>query len=73
MEPWRRDEDRQAADEFQRREREAGLPVGGWFEQVVEDPLLVDPLDALQCERRAGAVPEQPFQAWAVQPFDTYS
>jgi hypothetical protein len=38
---------------------------------VVEDA-LVDPLDALQCERRAGAVPQQPFQTWAVVPLDTY-
>jgi hypothetical protein len=62
----------QAADEFQRREREAGLPVGGRLRQLVEDVLVVDPLDAFQRERRAGAVAQQPFQTRAVVAFDAH-
>jgi hypothetical protein len=39
---------------------------------VVEDSLVVDPLDAFPCERRAGAVSQQPLQALAVVPFDAH-
>ena len=64
MAPWRRDQRRQTADECQRREREAGLPVGSWLRQVVDDPR--------QGERWAGAVAQQPFQTGVVVPFDAH-
>jgi hypothetical protein len=39
---------------------------------VVEDPLLVDPLDAFQGERWAGTGPEQPLQTRAVVALDRH-
>lgn len=67
--PWRRAQGRPAADECPWREREAGLAVGGRLGQGVADSRGVDPLAALPGDRRAGAVPPPPFQAWAVVPF----
>jgi len=54
--PRRRDQGGEVVYELQRGEGQRGAPVALWFWQAVDDPILVDLLDALKGEGRAGAV-----------------
>ncbi|MCI0535661.1 MAG: hypothetical protein L0Z50_10585 [Verrucomicrobiales bacterium] len=68
----RRDQGREALQEFQRRQDQHRLPVGPGFGQGVDQALIgLDPGQPRADEDRPGAIADQSFQAGAIPSGDS--
>jgi hypothetical protein len=68
----RREQRGQPAEQFERCQAQLGAPIGLGLGQAIDELVVADLLEPLQCKGRAGAITQQPFQPGAVGAFDAH-